>query len=118
MSGDNQVGATAKALANPFVVVVTNAGGIPVAGVDVTFTITADGGTLPGGSPQLVVTDSQGCRFHYAEPRRYGRSQHRHRNCYWFGRKSSDLYGHGETGDYTLYGQWRHAVGHCGNGPG
>ena len=60
MSGDNQVGATAKALANPFVVVVTNAGGIPVAGVDVTFTITADGGTLPGGSPQLVVTDSWG----------------------------------------------------------
>jgi len=60
VSGDNQVGATAKALANPFVVVVTNADGIPVAGVDVTFTITAGGGTLPGGSPQLVVTDSWG----------------------------------------------------------
>src|SRR3990172_8127459 len=59
-TGSRQARATAKALANPFVVVVTNAGGIPVAGVDVTFAITAGGGTLPGGSPQLVVTDSQG----------------------------------------------------------
>ena len=44
----------------PFVVVVTNSSGVPVAGVDVTFTVTAGGGTVPGGSPQLVTTDSQG----------------------------------------------------------
>ena len=56
-SGDNQVGATAKALANPFVVVVTNASGIPVAGVTVNFAVTAGGGIV---SPTSVVTSDQG----------------------------------------------------------
>jgi hypothetical protein len=60
MSGDNQTGAAGQLLPYPFVAVVTNASGIPVAGVTVNFAVTAGGGTLSGTQS---TTDSQGVAF-------------------------------------------------------
>ena len=57
VSGDNQSGAVGEVLAHPFVVVVTNADGVPVAGVTVTFAVTEGGGTL---SLTQADTDDQG----------------------------------------------------------
>jgi hypothetical protein len=56
-SGNNQSGAVGATLANPFVVTVMDANMNPVAGVTVTFAVTAGGGTLSATS---VATSSQG----------------------------------------------------------
>ena len=58
VSGDNQAGTPGRPLRGPLVVVVTNASGIPVAGVAVRFTVAAGGDSrLSAGS---VLTDDQG----------------------------------------------------------
>ena len=57
VSGDSQTGTVGTALANPFVVRVTDANGDPVAGVTVTFAVTAGAGTL---TAIQVDTDAQG----------------------------------------------------------
>ena len=57
VSGDNQTGTVGTALANPFVVRVTDANDDPVAAVSVTFTVTAGSGTL---TATQVNTDAQG----------------------------------------------------------
>ena len=56
-SGDNQIGAAAAALANPFVVGVQDENGAALAGVAVTFTVTGGGGTL---SATNITTDANG----------------------------------------------------------
>jgi hypothetical protein len=57
ISGDGQTGTAGRALRYPLVVAVTNVDGIPVAGVNVTFTVTAGAGSL---SAVQAVTDDQG----------------------------------------------------------
>jgi len=58
ISGNNQIAAqTNSVLAEPLTVQVVNAGGFPVAGAPVTFTVTAGGGTIAGGS---TVTNELG----------------------------------------------------------
>ncbi len=57
VSGNNQSGTTGQGLGNPFMVKVTDAGSNPVAGVTVTFAVTAGGGSLSATS---AVTDSSG----------------------------------------------------------
>ena len=56
-SGDEQEGSAGTALADPFVVVVRDQNGIPLAGVQVTFAVTAGGGTL---SATTATTDADG----------------------------------------------------------
>ena len=58
VSGDGQTGAVETRLAAPLVVAVVQAGGTPVPGVPVTFTVTTGQGTLAPGQP--VLTDAQG----------------------------------------------------------
>ena len=60
VSGNNQTGGAGQPLRYPLVVVVTNASGIPVAGVTVNFAVTAGGGTLWGTQS---TTDSQGVAY-------------------------------------------------------
>ena len=60
VSGNNQTGNVSQLLTFPLVAVVTNADGIPVAGVAVDFAVTAGGGTLSGTQS---TTDSQGVAF-------------------------------------------------------
>jgi photosystem II stability/assembly factor-like uncharacterized protein len=60
VSGNNQTGAAGQPLRYPLVVVVTNASGVPVAGVTVNFGSTAGGGTLWGTQS---TTDSQGVAY-------------------------------------------------------
>ena len=55
--GDNQQGTPGAALANPFVVEVTDQSGSMLAGVAVTFTVTAGGGSL---STTTATTDTNG----------------------------------------------------------
>ena len=55
--GDNQTGVTDEALANPFAVEVRDQNGNPMAGVTVTFTVSAGGGSL---SDTSVRTDANG----------------------------------------------------------
>jgi hypothetical protein len=55
--GDNQTGAPGQLLAAPFTAIATDAGGNPVAGVTVTFTVTGGGGTL---STTQATTTAQG----------------------------------------------------------
>lgn len=57
-SGDAQSGAVGSMLAAPIAVKVTDAGGDGVAGVAVTFAVTAGGGTLAATAP--VTTNAQG----------------------------------------------------------
>src|SRR5262249_17433210 len=57
VSGSGQTGPAGQALANPFVVKVTDASGNPVVGVTVTFAVTAGGGALSSGS---ATTNSSG----------------------------------------------------------
>ena len=57
ISGDNQQGAINTALANPFVVEVINQDGSALAGVTVTFDVTAGGGVL---STESATTDADG----------------------------------------------------------
>ena len=57
ISGDNQTGVTDEALANPFAVEVRDQNGNPMAGVTVTFTVSAGGGSL---SDTSVRTDANG----------------------------------------------------------
>ena len=57
VSGNNQIATTGTALANPFVVEVLDGNGDPLAGVAVTFTVVAGGGTL---SNTTSVTDANG----------------------------------------------------------
>lgn len=57
VSGSGQSGTTGQPLASAFTVRVADANGAPVAGVTVTFAVTAGAGTL---SPNQAVTDSQG----------------------------------------------------------
>ncbi|MEO7367802.1 MAG: Ig-like domain-containing protein [Gemmatimonadaceae bacterium] len=49
-SGNNQSVAAGAAVPNPLVVVITDAGNNPIAGVAVTFTVSAGGGTILGGA--------------------------------------------------------------------
>jgi 5-hydroxyisourate hydrolase-like protein (transthyretin family) len=55
--GDNQSGDITTALPNPLVVAVRDANDSPVAGIPVTFSVTAGGGSV---SPASAVTDSNG----------------------------------------------------------
>ena len=57
ISGDNQQGTPGTALANPFVVEVTDQSGAALAGVAVTFTVTGGGGSL---SAPTATTDTNG----------------------------------------------------------
>jgi adhesin/invasin len=57
VSGNNQTGTVATALAQPFVVRVTNANNQPVQGFSVGFAVATGGGTL---SAATVTTDAQG----------------------------------------------------------
>ena len=57
VSGDSQSGTPGKALANPFVVEVADADGEAVAGIPVTFSVTAGGGSL---SAETATTDADG----------------------------------------------------------
>ena len=57
ISGDNQTGAAAAALANPFVIEAQDENGAALAGVSVTFIVTAGGGTL---NVQNTTTDKNG----------------------------------------------------------
>ena len=57
ISGDNQTGAAAAALANPYVVEVQDSEGTGLAGIWVTFAVTAGGGTL---SAIRTTTDANG----------------------------------------------------------
>ena len=57
ISGDNQTGAATVALANPFVVEVQHSDGTGLAGIPVTFTVTAGDGTL---SAIRTTTDANG----------------------------------------------------------
>ena len=57
VSGANQQGVINTALANPFVVKVTNQSGSPLSGVTVTFAVTSGGGTLSVAS---ATTDADG----------------------------------------------------------
>ncbi|MEX2155365.1 MAG: Ig-like domain-containing protein [Gemmatimonadales bacterium] len=56
-AGNNQVGAAGSALPESLAVIVRDQGGVPLAGVNVTFTITAGGGSV---SPASRVTDAAG----------------------------------------------------------
>ncbi|MCB1034456.1 MAG: Ig-like domain-containing protein, partial [Acidobacteria bacterium] len=60
VSGDGQQGVPGQLLSRPLQVIVTDEGQNPVAGVEVTFEVTAGGGTLGGGASQLVTTDARG----------------------------------------------------------
>jgi adhesin/invasin len=55
-----QSGTVATAVAAPPSVRVTDAGGNPVTGVSVTFTVTAGGGLIVPSSPATVITDGSG----------------------------------------------------------
>ena len=57
ISGDNQTGAAAAALTNPFVVEVQHSDGTGLAGISVTFTVTTGDGTL---SVTSTTTDANG----------------------------------------------------------
>jgi hypothetical protein len=57
LSGNSQFGNGARTLSAPFVVVVSDANGIPVSGATVTFAVTAGGGSL---SATTVTTNAQG----------------------------------------------------------
>ena len=57
VSGNGQMGIVGQALAAPFAVKVADSNGIAVSGINVTFTVTAGGGTL---SKTSVSTDSNG----------------------------------------------------------
>ena len=57
ISGDNQKGAAFASLFQPFVVEAQDANGSPLAGIAVTFAVTAGGGTL---STQSTMTDANG----------------------------------------------------------
>ncbi len=60
VSGDGQTGIAEETLPKPFVVLVTDAGGNPVGGVDVTFEVKNGLGSF-GGAPSVVsTTDSDG----------------------------------------------------------
>jgi adhesin/invasin len=56
VSGNDQKGPAGQPLANPFVVKVTDANGIPVPATAVTFAVTAGGGKLSGTQPVLTNT--------------------------------------------------------------
>src|SRR6266576_3101545 len=56
-AGNNQVGAASSALAESLAVIVHDQGGAPLAGVNVTFAVTAGGGSV---SPATRVTDAAG----------------------------------------------------------
>ena len=56
-AGNNQVGAAGSALAESLAVIVHDQGGAPLAGVNVTFAVTAGGGSV---SPATRVTDAAG----------------------------------------------------------
>jgi plastocyanin len=56
-AGNNQVGAAGAALAESLAVIVRDQGGAPLVGVNVTFSVTAGGGTV---SPGSRVTDAGG----------------------------------------------------------
>ena len=58
--GNQQTGATGQPLPHPLVVVVTDEGNNRLAGVPVTFRVTAGGGSLDGRSASTVRTDSDG----------------------------------------------------------
>ncbi|NJL26867.1 MAG: hypothetical protein HC897_02785 [Thermoanaerobaculia bacterium] len=60
VSGDNQKGGVARALARPLVVLVTDAGQNPVAGVPVSFEVVAGDGAVDGGVSTVVLSDEDG----------------------------------------------------------
>lgn len=60
VSGNGQTGTAGQQLANPFVVKATDAGGNPVSGVTVSFTVTTGGGTLTAAS---ASTNASGLAF-------------------------------------------------------
>src|SRR5262249_15606648 len=57
--GDNQTGGVGRPLVYPLTAVITNAGGVPVAGVTVDFAVTGGGTLLESQS----ISDSQGVVF-------------------------------------------------------
>jgi hypothetical protein len=59
--GDNQTGAAGSQLADELTVRVLDGAGFPVSSVAVTFTVSSGGGTLDGGTTEVVVmSDSDG----------------------------------------------------------
>jgi len=60
IAGENQIGVVGQALPEPFVVVVFDAGGNPVSGVPVLFTVEQGGGNLEGNPFLTKTTDSDG----------------------------------------------------------
>lgn len=60
VSGDNQRGATGEPLAQPLVVVVTDAGQNPVEDAAVTFEVVEGGGSIQGASQAVVPSDPDG----------------------------------------------------------
>ncbi len=60
VSGNGQSGTVSQALSSPLVVKVTDANGIPVSGVTVTFAVTAGGGSL---NATTVTTNGQGLAY-------------------------------------------------------
>ena len=60
IAGEGQIGVIGQALPEPFVVVVFDSGGNPVAGVPVTFKVEQGGGTIDANSTATKITDSDG----------------------------------------------------------
>src|SRR5262249_28659840 len=60
ISGESQKGAVSQPLPEPFVVAVFDAGGNPVPGVPVTFSVQQGGGTLEGSASVVKTTDPDG----------------------------------------------------------
>src|SRR4030095_14512720 len=57
VSGNSQTGSVGQPLSSPFVVKVTDASGNPISGTNISFAVTAGGGTL---NPAAATTNSQG----------------------------------------------------------
>jgi len=59
-AGDGQVGVAGQPLPRPFLALVTDTGGNPVGGVEVTFTVTQGGGHFAGNPSLTQMTDLDG----------------------------------------------------------
>ncbi|MDX2057713.1 MAG: carboxypeptidase regulatory-like domain-containing protein [Gemmatimonadales bacterium] len=60
VTGENQAGGVGLPLPAPLVVMATDAANNPKAGVPVTFTVEAGGGSFSGGASQVVATNADG----------------------------------------------------------
>lgn len=60
LDGNRQIGLAGQPLPRPLVVLVTDVGGNPVGGVEVTYTIEQGGGSFAGQPTRVVITDNDG----------------------------------------------------------